>query len=174
MIRFAKNIGTNHNPTISNRQVGIRIEWVKMNISVKSEYALKAVFDLAAQYLAVPVGSAMTPVKIVDIAKRQKIPQKFLELILAGLKQSGFVDSRRGAEGGYLLARRPDALTIGEVLRAVENVKNSGRSQKEDPFGDIWQRVDSAVSDILDQTSFGELARDWQARHTNYIPNWEI
>ncbi len=43
--------------------------------------------------------------KIADIAKRQKIPQKFLELILAGLKQSGFVDSRRGAEGGYLLAR---------------------------------------------------------------------
>src|SRR5690348_13700902 len=97
-----------------------------MNISVKSEYALKAVFDLAAQYLATPRGApSMSPVKIADIARRQKIPQKFLELILAGLKQSGFVDSRRGAEGGYLLARAPDAITVGEVLRAVENLKGN-------------------------------------------------
>jgi Rrf2 family cysteine metabolism transcriptional repressor len=145
-----------------------------MNISVKSEYALKAVFDLASQYLAVPGGGVMSPVKIADIARRQKIPQKFLELILAGLKQSGFVDSRRGAEGGYLLAKGPDTITVGEVLRAVENMKSAGRGQKEDPFCKIWQRVDSAVSDVLDQTSFGEVARDWHAKHTRYVPNWEI
>jgi len=105
-----------------------------MNISVKSEYALKAVFDLASQTLAMPQGAPPSPVKIADIAKRQQIPQKFLELILAGLKQNGFVDSRRGAEGGYLLAKGADTITIGEVLRAVENVKSSTRGQKEDPF----------------------------------------
>ena len=93
-----------------------------MNISVKTEYALHAIFDLAVQ----PQGE---PVKIAEIARRQKIPQKFLELILAGLKQSGFVDSRRGAEGGYLLARSPDSITIGEVLRSIENVKTAGRAQ---------------------------------------------
>ncbi len=146
-----------------------------MNISVKSEYALKAVFDLAAQYLgAGATSSAMAPVKIADIAKRQKIPQKFLELILAGLKQSGFVDSRRGAEGGYLLARSPDHITVGEVLRAVENVKSLSRNQGDDPFTEIWNRVDRAVSDVLDQTNFAELARGWQEKHTQYIPNWEI
>jgi Rrf2 family protein len=145
-----------------------------MNISVKSEYALKAVFDLAAQYQATPRGVPMAPVKIADIAKRQKIPQKFLELILAGLKQSGFVDSRRGAEGGYLLARLPDSITVGEVLRSVENVKNAWRGRREDPFCSIWQRVDEAVSEVLDHTSFGDLARDWRARHAHYIPNWEI
>ena len=69
-----------------------------MNISVKGEYALQAIFDLASQRPG-------EPVSIADIARRQKIPQKFLELILAGLKQGGFVESRRGAEGGYLLAR---------------------------------------------------------------------
>ena len=69
-----------------------------MNISVKGEYALEALFDLAQQRPG-------EPVKIADIARRRKIPQKFLELILAGLKQGGFVESRRGAEGGYLLAR---------------------------------------------------------------------
>ena len=145
-----------------------------MNISVKSEYALKAVFDLAWQSLSMPPGVPMSPVKIADIARRQQIPQKFLELILAGLKQSGFVDSRRGAEGGYLLAKGPDTITVGEVLRAVENMKSAGRGRKEDPFGKIWQRVDLAVSEVLDQTSFGELARDWQAKHTRYVPNWEI
>lgn len=116
----------------------------------------------------------MPPVKIADIAKRQRIPQKFLELILAGLKQSGFVDSRRGAEGGYLLARSPDSITVGEVLRAVENVKASSRPATDDPFTGIWNRVDAAVSDVLDQTTFAELARLWREKHTQYVPNWEI
>jgi Rrf2 family protein len=145
-----------------------------MNISVKSEYALKAVFDLSAQYLASSRGVAMPPVKIADIAKRQKIPQKFLELILAGLKQNGFVDSRRGAEGGYLLARPPDSITVGDVLRAVENYRAGSRHASDNPFGDIWNRVDSAMSDVLDKTSFGEIARSWQEKHAKYIPNWEI
>lgn len=146
-----------------------------MNISVKSEYALKAVFDLASQYLGVPPGTPPTaPVKIADIAKRQKIPQKFLELILAGLKQSGFVDSRRGAEGGYLLARPPDQITVGEVLRSVENVKGGSKPNSNDPFTEIWNRVDGAVSDVLDRTSFADLARLWQEKHSKYVPNWEI
>jgi len=145
-----------------------------MNISVKSEYALKAVFELASQSLKAPAGASMPPVKIARIAKRQKIPQKFLELILAGLKQNGFVDSRRGTEGGYILARRPETITVGEVLRAVENVKSAGRAQKGDPFCEIWMRVDAAVSSVLDETSFGQLVQEFQAKHTKYIPNWEI
>src|ERR687883_182342 len=84
-----------------------------MAISVKGEYALHAIFDLA-------LNGRGDPVKIADIARRQKIPQKFLELILAGLKQGGFVESRRGAEGGYLLARSPETLSVGEVVRYVE------------------------------------------------------
>lgn len=145
-----------------------------MNISVKSEYALKAVFDLAAQHMEHRQPSPMPPVKIADIAKRQRIPQKFLELILGGLKQSGFVDSRRGAEGGYLLARAPDAITVGDVLRAVENVKVASRNNGEDPFAEIWQRVDSAVAAVLDETTFAELARKWQEKQTRFVPNWDI
>ena len=117
----------------------------------------------------------MSPIKIADIARRQKIPQKFLELILAGLKQSGFVDSRRGAEGGYLLARSAESITIGEVLRAVENVKSQPRQAKEpEPFFDVWKKVDQAISDVLDRTSFGDLARSWRERQAQYIPNWDI
>src|SRR5271165_5912644 len=105
-----------------------------MNISVKGQYALHALIDLAFQ-------KPGEPVKIADIARRQRIPQKFLELILAGLKQGGFVESRRGADGGYLLARPADSLTVGDVLRFVEG-RQSGRRpgrtrsrrQLDDPF----------------------------------------
>src|SRR5215467_11104389 len=122
-----------------------------MNISVKGEYALQAIFDLASQ----PAGE---PVKIADIARRQHIPQKFLELILASLKQGGFVDSRRGAEGGYRLARPPESITVGQVLQFVENAKKIRRAAS-DPFTDVWRSVETAISGILDTTTFADLAR---------------
>lgn len=137
-----------------------------MNISVKGEYALQAIFDLASQ----PQGD---PVKIADIARRQKIPQKFLELILASLKQGGFVESRRGAEGGYRLARPADLITVGDVLRFVEDGKRARRASGS-PFTDLWQRVDESISAILDRTTFAELVRRWQESQTRYIPNWQI
>jgi Rrf2 family transcriptional regulator, cysteine metabolism repressor len=143
-----------------------------MNISVKGEYALKALFDLAVQK---STGAGGGPVKIADIARRQSIPQKFLELILAGLKQDGFVESRRGAEGGYLLARPADAITVGEVLRQVESKKQAKSTfAPDDPFADMWRSVDAAVSGILDRTTFAELARRWQEKQKRYVQNWEI
>jgi len=141
-----------------------------MNISVKGEYALQAILDLAAQ----PAGE---PVRIADIAKRQSIPQKFLELILAGLKQGGFVESRRGAEGGYLLARPADSITVGEVLRFVEGPqqgKHRPRRKIETPFTDMWQQVDQAISGIIDKTTFAELLRGWSDKQNKFVLNWEI
>jgi Rrf2 family protein len=141
-----------------------------MNISVKGEYALQAIFDLAAR-------TGTEPVKIAEIANRQRIPQKFLELILASLKQGGFVESRRGAEGGYLLARPADSITIGEVLRFVEgrqDGKSRARRRSDSPFADVWKRVDEAVSSVLDQTTFAELHRNWMERRNKFVPNWEI
>ncbi len=141
-----------------------------MTVSVKGEYALQAIFDLASR----PSGE---PIKIAEIAKRQHIPQKFLELILAGLKQGGFVESRRGAEGGYLLARPPDSITVGEVLRFVEgprHPKSRQRRKAETPFTAMWERVDHAVSDIVDRTTFADLLRSWAEKQNKYVLNWEI
>ena len=141
-----------------------------MNISVKGEYALQAVFDLASQRPG-------RPVKIADIARRQKIPQKFLELILASLKQGGFVESRRGAEGGYLLSRPADAIKVGEVLRFVEgprDEKSRARRQADSPFSEVWRRVNQAVSEVMDQTSFADLERSWREKRAKFVPNWEI
>jgi len=139
-----------------------------MTISVKGEYALQAVLDLAMHQQG-------DPVKIADIAKRQKIPQKFLELILASLKQGGFVESRRGAEGGYLLARQPDSITVGQILQFVEGKRNAGRKHKgETPLSEMWRQVDEAVSGVVDHTSIAELVRRWRERQGKYVPNWEI
>jgi Rrf2 family transcriptional regulator, cysteine metabolism repressor len=139
-----------------------------MNISVKGEYALHALFDLALQRPG-------EPVKIADIARRQHIPQKFLELILSGLKQGGFVESRRGAEGGYLLAKPADSIMVGDVIRFMEGARNGKPKEKRiSPFSKLWEVVDGAVSAVVDQTSFGDLARQWRDSQGHYIPNWDI
>lgn len=142
-----------------------------MNISVKGEYALQAILDLA-------MNQRGQPVKIADIARREKIPQKFLELILAGLKQGGFVESRRGAEGGYLLSRPADSITVGQVIRYVEGSKasnGSGSKHKgESPFSQMWREVDEAVSSVIDQTTFADIVRVWRERQGQYVPNWDI
>jgi Rrf2 family protein len=141
-----------------------------MNISVKGEYALQAIFDLASN-------SGPDPVKIAEIARRQRIPQKFLELILASLKQGGFVESRRGAEGGYMLARRPEAISVGEVLHFVEGrqqEKSRKRKQVDSPFCDLWQQADTAIDSVLNSTTFAQLVRDWTDKHNRFVPNWEI
>lgn len=139
-----------------------------MNVSVKGEYALHAVFDLALQRPG-------EPIKIADIARRQQIPQKFLELILAGLKQGGFVESRRGAEGGYLLAKTADNITVGEVIRFMDGTRSARpKTPSDSPFAALWHAVDDAVSNVVDRTTFGDLARKWRERQGQYIPNWDI
>lgn len=141
-----------------------------MNISVKGEYALHAIFDLACH-------DKGEPVKIADIAKRQRIPQKFLELILAGLKQGGFVESRRGAEGGYLLSRPSDSITVGEVLQYVEGgrkVRPASRKDEAGAFDEVWRKVDEAVSRVVDHTSFAEVVRAYREGQSRYVPNWDI
>lgn len=82
-------------------------------ISQKAKYALRALLALAEA----PEGE---PVFIADIAENQAIPRKFLEQILLDLKHQGLVVSRRGKMGGYLLLRRPETITFGEVLRIIE------------------------------------------------------
>jgi len=141
-----------------------------MNISVKGEYALQAIFDLAAN-------AGAEPVKIAEIARRQKIPQKFLELILASLKQGGFVESRGGADGGYMLARRPETISVGDVLHFVEGRQEERarlRKQTDSPFADIWERADTAIDRVLDSTNFAQLVREWTEKHNRFVPNWEI
>jgi Rrf2 family protein len=82
-------------------------------LSKKAKYALKALLALAAQ-------AGPEPMRIADLARRQRIPRKFLELILLELRNEGVVQSRRGPAGGYLLARRSDRIYLGQVVRLFD------------------------------------------------------
>lgn len=84
-----------------------------MKLSTKSEYALLAMIDLAENH-------NKEYIKIQDISKRKKIPRKFLEQILLILNRAGFVKSKRGAIGGYILAKDPRKITLAEVVRLMD------------------------------------------------------
>ena len=83
-----------------------------MRLSAKADYAIRAAVELAA--------AGDGPTKSERIAAAQEIPSKFLENILLDLKQAGVVQSRRGADGGYWLARPADQISLADVIRAVE------------------------------------------------------
>ena len=139
-----------------------------MNISSKGRYALQALFDLASQ-------STDEPVKIASIAKRQKIPRKFLESILSSLKQGGFVESHRGVAGGYNLARLPETITVGQVLRFVDGSPRKQKGHKrETPFSELWRNVDKSVAGIVDRVNFAAIVRDWTEKQRTYVQDWDI
>ena len=131
-----------------------------MQVTQKSQYALRAVFELARHY-------GGEPVKISQIADVQAIPQRFLENILVQLKQSGLLGARRGHFGGYYLLSRPDKVTLGNVLRVTEELPHPVRCIVENQAGcplwgdcvflPVWQNVSRAVTDVYDGTTFQDL-----------------
>jgi Rrf2 family protein len=92
------------------------------------------------------------------------------------LKRAGFLESRRGSAGGYQLVRPPGAISVGEVLRAVEgrltaldvagrspgNPKDAGSSD----LAPLWREIATAVATVVDRTTFGDLAEQVKARHS--------
>jgi DNA-binding IscR family transcriptional regulator len=78
---------------------------------------------------------------------------------------------------GYLLARSAEAITVGEVVRFVESSrpgKRAERERKNNPFAVMWMEVDTAVSQVVDRTTFGDVVRQWRERQGHYVPNWDI
>jgi Rrf2 family protein len=125
-------------------------------VSQKCRYALRAILELAKQFNA---GS----LKVAVIAKAQDIPPRFLEVILSELKQGGFVESRRGNEGGYLLLRSPRKLSVGEVMRFVEGPIGpvaSGDGAAGNRYRSMWRSAEKALSDIYDGTTFQNLIEE--------------
>ena len=145
-------------------------------VSQKCQYALRAIFELAKHY-----GDG--PVKIARIAKLQAIPLRFLEVILAQLKQAGFVDSQRGVEGGYFLLRPPGDLAVGEVIQFIEGpigpVECIARETKCPLYGGcvfqpMWEKARKAVSDIYGGTTFEDLVGNEIRMRSHYVPSYSI
>lgn len=134
-----------------------------MKISTKGRYGLKAVLDIAMHDEASSVNS---------IAARQCISENYLERLIAMLKKAGIVNSLRGAQGGYVLARPAEEISVGEVLRALEGDLNPVDCTEIDGSGDfcegadtcitkfVWKRISDSINQAVNNLMISELARD--------------
>ncbi|MBN1787802.1 MAG: Rrf2 family transcriptional regulator [Sedimentisphaerales bacterium] len=143
-------------------------------ISQKCRYALRAIFELASR-------DQSDVTKISELAAAQNVPPRFLENILVELKQAGFVVSKRGNEGGYMLASPAEKLTVGQVIAFVQgnsgsNFAASDRDLKNGDyaFSQLWQRLNDAISNVYDKTTFAGLIEDESKATKDYVPNYVI
>lgn len=123
-----------------------------MRFSQKTHYALRAMLDLAL----CPPGETRS---IATIGQRQHIPEQFLHVIMRELRQGGFVESRRGKQGGYRLGRPAREQSIGELVRYLEGgFFELDDSHTPAAYGDLWARIQVSCDAILDATSLADLA----------------
>jgi len=138
-------------------------------LSQKCQYALRAVYEITRRQGAWPVKSG-------DIAEAMAIPPRFLENILAQLKQGGFIESKRGKEGGYMLADPDRELTVGEIIRFIQGPLVPVHCMTEGwagtcelagdcPFHSMWERARIAVAQVYDETSFRDLICEYAEAH---------
>src|SRR3954452_3987868 len=128
-----------------------------MRISAKVDYAVRAALELAA--------AGGEPIKGEAIADAQDIPLKFLENILGELKHTGIVASRRGAQGGYWLAKAPEKVSLADIVRAVEGPLAPVRGQGPEPLTykgeakplqNVWVAVRANLRAVMDETSLAD------------------
>jgi Rrf2 family protein len=129
-----------------------------MRISAKADYAVRAAVELAA--------AGDEPMKGEKLAEAQQIPLQFLEHILLELKHARLVRARRGARGGYWLARAPDEITLADIFRAVEgplaNVQDEAPEAKSypgqaEPLRDVWIAVRASLRRVLERVTIADL-----------------
>lgn len=130
-----------------------------MRISAKAEYALLAMMELVQAYGNHEV------VSVEEIARRQRIPQKYLVHILIQLKKNGLIESRRGFNGGYVLARDPARVTLGDVIRAMEGpvlaLRTPAETSRHEGHGAsfvfFWEAFRSQIESVLDRITMKDI-----------------
>ena len=137
-----------------------------MKLSVKSEYAARAVLSLARHY---PRSVALS---MDQVAEEQRLPRKYLPQILLELKTKGIVRSVRGTAGGYLLARAPAEITLGDVLHAVDGplFDAPGLSSPLGPpeLRRAWQKLRRSMEDAANAINFQQLLEENAAKDKMY------
>jgi Rrf2 family protein len=131
-----------------------------MRVSAKADYAVRAAIELAS-------AAGEHPVKGDRIAEAQEIPIRFLENILGELRHAGIVQSQRGSEGGYWLARPADRITLAEIIRAVEGplaTVRGARPEDLDYHGDsehlrdVWVALRANIRGVLETVTLADIA----------------
>lgn len=141
-----------------------------MKISTKGRYALRLMLDMA-------LNSNGEPVRIKDISARQELSDKYLEQIVSILNKAGLVKSIRGPQGGYLLTKQLDEYTVGMILRLTEGglapvtcLKDEvNECTKQDACATlpVWERLNHAISEVVDNISLADLVQ-WQQEKTDH------
>ena len=132
-----------------------------MRVSAKSDYALRALIELARRVEGAAVSAE-------EIGRCQDIPHGFLQAILADLRRAGLVISQRGQSGGWRMARTPDSVSVADVIRAVDGPLANVRGVRSDQLeydgsakvlGDVWIAVRASLRAVLEQVSLEDVAR---------------
>jgi len=135
-----------------------------MKLSTRGRYGIHAMYDLA---LNVEGG----PQSIKAIAEREGIPEAYLEQLIAVLTREGLVNSTRGAQGGYVLARKPEEITVGDVLRALEGgLGLVDCLDEEDACGKscacpsriVWMKLRDGLNAIVDGITLRDMITDYE------------
>jgi Rrf2 family protein len=132
-----------------------------VNISAKSDYAVRALIALAA-------ADSASPVKSEWLATSQHIPVKFLENILLELRKAGIITSVRGADGGHRLARPPDRINLAQVIRAVDGplanirgVRPEAATYRGDAacLQDVWIAMRASLRSVLEAVTLADVVK---------------
>ncbi|MCR8845977.1 MULTISPECIES: cysteine metabolism transcriptional regulator CymR [Paenibacillus] len=123
-----------------------------MKISTKGRYGLTIMMELAKSY-----GEGPTSLK--SIADKNQLSEHYLEQLIAPLRNAGLVKSIRGAYGGYILAREPETLSAGEIIRVLEGpISPVDFTEEDDPAKrDLWVRIRDSIAQVLDTTMLADL-----------------
>jgi Rrf2 family protein len=131
-----------------------------VRVSAKAAYAVRAMIELASG------GEESDPIKGDRVAEAQAIPLRFLENILGELRHAGLVQSRRGADGGYWLAKPPDDITVADIVRAVEGPLATVRGEPADelnfeggaqPLRGVWIALRANIREILESVTLADI-----------------
>ena len=134
-----------------------------MKLSTKGRYGVRAMFDLALH-------QGDGPIPLRSIAERQNISEHYLEQLVSTLRNEGFVESVRGAHGGYMLAKKPDEITIGHIIRALEGpitlsdcVSGEESNCERSPncvVELIWNQVKDGIDEVLDSITLEDIKQE--------------
>ena len=137
-----------------------------MKLSTKTRYGVRAVFDIAYH-------NSGRPTQARDIARRQEVPLRYLEQIFQELRRAHLVAAKRGPRGGYFLARAPEAITLGDVIRAVQGPIDlcaadddkpaRARAEKAAIWPNIWSELGQKISAAFDAVSIKDLCQRGEA-----------
>jgi Rrf2 family protein len=144
-----------------------------MRFSQRTEYALRALVELGSRTDKVPVPSR-------EIARLQRIPERFCEQVLGDLRRAGLIESQRGATGGVRLARDPAGLTVSEVVEVVEGpvvtqacldpFDDDARTQAHSAIQELWLDVQITIRDRLAGVTLADLvSRQEELDRTSYL-----